>query len=215
MEITWLGHSCIRIKSGTSTLLTDPFASSLGLPMGRQTADVVTMSQAHPHHGYADGVQGNPRVLSGPGAYEIGGFRIVGIATDRGAEGDVRATNTVYSFSCEGVTLCHLGDLNRPLSPTQQQDLGHTDVLFVPAGGVCTLGTGRVAEVVNTLAPRIVVPLHYQMPGVDLGLGPLEAFLSDMGVAEPRRESELTVTATNLPRELSLVVLSRSTGAGR
>jgi L-ascorbate metabolism protein UlaG (beta-lactamase superfamily) len=180
--------------------------------MGRQTADVVTVSHGHPHHGHTDSILGDPRVLSGPGAYEIGSFYVVGLGTDRGEVGGVREINTVYSITCEGVTLCHLGDLNTPLSPRQQEELGHTEVLFAPAGGLCTLPTGRIAEVVNNLTPRIVVPLHYQTPRVTIDLEPVDGFLSDMGVTEPQHESSLTVTATNLPRELSVTVLDRSTG---
>ena len=210
MELSWLGHSCIRVKSKECNLLTDPFDDSLGLSLGRQRADVVTISHPHPHHAHSAGILGNPRVLSGPGEYEIADFYITGIGTDRGTGEGKGTINTIYSMHCEGVTLCHLGDLSRALSPRQEQELGQTAVLFVPAGGVCTLSTSRITEIVNSLAPRIVVPVHFRADGVAADLESIDAFLSDMGVAEPERASDINVTASSLPREPRLVVLQRS-----
>ncbi len=55
MEISWLGHSCVRIRSDDVTLITDPYDESLGPSMGRQRADIVTVSHEHPHHSHRDG----------------------------------------------------------------------------------------------------------------------------------------------------------------
>ena len=208
MEISWLGHSCIRIRSNEATLVTDPYADSSGASIGRQSADIVTVSHTHPHHSHYDVIKGNPRVLLGPGEYEIANFYITGMGTDRGDPDEERQTNTMYAIHCEGVSLCHLGDLNRMPSPRQIEDLSQTDLLFVPAGGTCTLSPSRVAELVNLVAPKIVVPLHYgNNHGLQTDLQPLDGFLADMGVAEPEHVSRLTVTNSNLPRDLRLVVL--------
>ena len=90
------------------------------------------------------------------------------------------------------------------------RELNQTDVLFVPAGGVCTLGAGRVAELVNMIEPRIVVPLHYRIDGVAGELDGLEELLAELGIAEVESQAKLTVTATSLPRDLGLVVLQRT-----
>jgi L-ascorbate metabolism protein UlaG (beta-lactamase superfamily) len=93
-------------------------------------------------------------------------------------------------------------------SPRQIEDLSQTDLLFVPAGGACTLNSSRVAELVNLVAPKIVVPLHYRTNhGLQTDLQPLDGFLADMGVAEPEHVSRLTVTDSHLPKDLRLVVL--------
>ena len=209
MEISWLGHSCVHIRSKDVTLITDPYDKTLGLSMGRQEADIVTMSHLHPHHSNHDGIGGNPKVLQSPGEYEIASFYISGMGTDRSDDEAERRTNTIFAIHCEGLMLCHLGDLNRGLSSRQIDELGHTDILFVPAGGVCTLSTARVAELVNMLGPKIVVPLHYHTEGVKVEIQPLDAFLEDMGVSEPTHQSRLSVTSSNLPRETTLVVLDR------
>ena len=211
MEISWLGHSCVRIRSNDVTLITDPYDESLGLSMGLQRADIVTVSHEHPHHSHRKGVEGDPRVLRGPGEFEIGNFYITGVGTDRNDPEREATVNTVFGIQAEGLTLWHLGDLNHAFSPRQIEGLGHTDVLFAPAGGVCTISASRAAELISIMAPKIVVPLHYRAEGVKVELEPLEGFLDDLGVTERVRQPSITVTASNLPRDMHVVVLERVT----
>ena len=209
MEISWLGHSCVRIRSNGVTLITDPYDTSLGLSMGRQTADIVTVSNQHPNHANHAAIGGNPRVLQSPGEYEIASFYITGMGTDRNGDDGEAGTNTVFVLETEGVTLCHLGDLNHPLTARQIEELSQPEVLFVPAGGVCTIGPDQVAELVNRVAPKIVVPMHYRDGKSKVEIQPLDPFLNDMGVTEPSRSSKINVTATNLPKELRVEVLEQ------
>lgn len=210
MEILWLGHSCIQIRCHGVTLITDPYDESLGLSMGRPSANIVTVSHSHPHHSHLDGIDGHPRVLRGPGEYEIGEFYVTGMGTEHSHHEGERQVNTVFAIHAEGLTLCHLGDLDRMLSPGQIEELGRTDILFVPAGGVCTIATSSAAELVNLVDPRIVIPLHYRTEAVKVELQPLDAFLGDMGVTEPVRTSRIDVTASNLPQDLRVVALDRA-----
>ena len=215
MEITWLGHSSLRLRTSGATLITDPYAASVGFAMGQHTADIVTISNDHPHHSHRAAMQGNPRFIVGPGEYEIADFYITGMGTRLGpevtsdAEEGERRTNTVFTFQVEGLTLCHLGDLGGMPSSGQVRELNQADVLFVPAGGVCTLGAGRVAELVNMIEPRIVVPLHYRTDGLAVELDGLDEFTAVLGVAGSEPQAKLTVTSTSLPRDLGLVVLQR------
>ena len=213
MEIVWLGHSSLRLRSGQVTLITDPYSHSLGFPMMPQDADIVTMSNSHPHHSNCDAVGGNPRVLRGPGEYEIADFYINGMGTRLSGgedEGD-RQINTVFTIRAEGLTLCHLGDLNEALSPGKVQELNQTDVLFVPAGGKCTVSSTRIAALVNLIGPRIVIPLHYRVEGVEVDLEPLDGFLNEMGVSEASPQPRLNVTLSNLPRDRRIDVLRLTT----
>ena len=50
MEITWLGHSCFRIRAKEATVVTDPCDKSTGYSLGRPTADIVTVSIDDPAH---------------------------------------------------------------------------------------------------------------------------------------------------------------------
>ena len=209
MEIVWLGHSSLRLQSNAVTLITDPYADSLGFTMVPQRADIVTVSNDHPHHSYSDAVEGDPRVLRGPGEYEIANYYVTGMGTRLNAgehEGE-RKLNTVFTIRVEGLTLCHLGDLSQPLSPAQVEELNQTDILFVPAGGVCTISAAQAAELVNLIGPRIVIPLHYRTEHVAVELEPLDGILGELGISEVAPQAKLNVTSSNLPRELRVVVL--------
>ena len=210
MEIVWLGHSSLRLKSKGVTLITDPYADSVGFSMGRPRADIVTISNAHPHHSHCEAIEGDPRVLRGPGEYEIADYYITGTGTRYGENQEERQINTVFTIRVEGLTLCHLGDLNQKLSPGQAEELNQTDVLFVPAGGTCTIGVANVAQLVTLIGPRIVIPLHYGIEGVVVELEPLDRFLAEMGVTEVDPQPRLNVTSSSLPRELQVTVLQRA-----
>ena len=209
MDIVWLGHSSVRLRSGNATLITDPFADSVGFSMSNPRAEIVTSSNDHPHHSHAEGVAGDPRVLRGPGEYEIASFYITGMGTPLGDASGDRKLNTVFTIVAEGLRVCHLGDLNQMLSPRQVEELNQTDILFVPVGGVCTIDVAKVVEIINLIGPRIVVPLHYWVGGVKVELEPVDAFLTQMGIAETGPVARLSVTSTSLPREQQVVVLQR------
>lgn len=223
MEITWLGHSALRIRGTRIVLVADPYDSSNGTPMARMTADIVTVSHDHPHHSYTQAVEGNPRILKGPGEYEIANFYISGIgmplravkiAEDEPEAGEEerareRQINTVFIYRAEGLSICHLGGINRELSPRQAEGLNQADVLIVPVGGRSTISVDKVAQLVNLIGPRIVIPVQYRIEGTEEDLEPLDSFLNEIGVSDVSPQAKLNVTATNLPRDLSVVALQR------
>src|SRR5207244_11432988 len=74
MELVWIGRSCFRLRGRDATVITDPCNKSSGYNLGRATADLVTISNGHPHHNAAEEVAGEPPVLDGPGESEVSGL---------------------------------------------------------------------------------------------------------------------------------------------
>jgi len=70
MDITWLGHSCFRIKGKQSAIITDPFSADTGYTLGKPSATLVTLSHNHSGHNNAAAIGGNPKIIKGPGEYE-------------------------------------------------------------------------------------------------------------------------------------------------
>jgi len=207
VEVTWRGHASFLLRSGPTALLMDPFGPGLGLDPGRPRATLVTVSHPHPHHGYLEGVEGSPKVLQGPGEYEVGGVFLQGLATPLRPEAGEGGRNTVFVAELEGLTFCHLGDLGAPLTPRQAEALGRVDVLMVPAGGRCTLTPAEAREVVRLLEPRLVLPMHYALPGLRVDLEPVEAFLKGMGVEGVETRPRLVLSRSGLPASGVQVVL--------
>jgi L-ascorbate metabolism protein UlaG (beta-lactamase superfamily) len=211
VEITWLGHSCFRLRSRELTIITDPFgADGWGYSAVETAANVVTVSHEDPHHAYVEGVSGKPRIVRGPGEYEIGGVMITGVRTTRRAgEGEPLGKNTLYVFRLEELSVCHLGDLASALTPEQLEYAQDCGVLLVPVGGGCTINGVEAARVVAQIEPRLVLPMHYATPETEghLALEGLERFKKEMGAGEATPQARLTVTANSLPAEPTVVIL--------
>ena len=209
MEITWLGHSAVRLDSRDLVLITDPFPASVGYNMTPHHADIVTISNSHPHHSHTSVVAGNPKVLHGPGEYEVRHFYISGVATANPSEDSPQTVNTVFSIQAEGLTICHLGDLTQKLTPSHVDSLGQPDVLIVPAGGTCTLSIEELAEMTALLRPRLLIPVHYRSDDSTVQLDSLAAFLPTFGATDVSPQNRLNVTQTNLPAETRTILLTR------
>lgn len=215
MEIQFLGHSCFRIKGREMILLTDPFEpSSTGLKFPKTFADIITVSHSHPDHNFFEGVKGTKRrpqpfVITGPGEYEIGGVGILGISSFHDeVGGKKRGKNTIYIINMDEIKLVHLGDLGHQLAEEQIEEINGVDVLFVPVGGKYTLDSQGAIEVVGKIEPRIVIPMHYKLPGLAFDLAPVEEFLKLAGGEEIKPLPKLLITKEKLPEEKEVVVLN-------
>ncbi len=208
MEITWLGHSCFRIRGSRTTIITDPYPPDLGYSLGKPTARIVTVSHQHSGHSYVQGVGGEPRLVTSPGEYEIGSVLIMGIATFQDREkGKKRGKNTVYLIEADEISVCHLGDLGHVLTTEQVEELGNVDVLLLPVGGVSTINASMAVEVVRQLEPRVVIPMHYKTEALTRELEPVERFLKEMGVEQVDPRPKLSLGKTSLPASTQVFLL--------
>ncbi len=220
MDITYLGHSCFKLRGRESSLVTDPYAASVGFSLPRVSADLVTVSHFHDDHNNVSGVSGTARrekpfVIKDPGEYEISGISIFGIPTFHDAKGGAeRGRNTVFVIHVDAVSLVHLGDLGHTLSDNQIEEIGVCDVLLVPVGGRYTLDPGKAIEVVSQLQPSITIPMHYRTqkhkPKEFGGLATVEEFLHEGGFEQAQRLQKLTLAKGSLPEEMQVVVLEKS-----
>ena len=196
MDVTWHGQSCFRLRGRNATAVTDPFSPSIGIKLPKLEADVVTVSHGHPGHAHVEAVvTKDVFVVDGPGEYEVKGITVFGIRAFHDAlEGAQDGGNTIYVLEVDEIRICHLGDLGHPLDDETVEAIGTpVDVLLVPVGGGKALAAEKAAEVVRTIEPRWVVPMHYRIPGVKLELEGVETFLKEMGVTEAVPQSKLVV----------------------
>ncbi len=215
MEISWLGHSCFRIRGSQGIILTDPYPPDLGYSLGKPTARIVTVSHAHPSHSYTQGVGGDPKIVAGAGEYEIGGVFIIGVATFHdNDDGKKRGKNTAYVMEVDGVNICHLGDLGHVLSADKVAQMDKVDVLLIPIGGVSTINATMAAEVVRQLEVKLVIPMHYKTPAIKREPDPVEKFLKEMGAVQAKSQPKIAVSANSLPPVTQVVLLDyRETSA--
>ncbi len=218
MEITWLGHSCFMLRGKNVTLITDPFSPQPGQHQeephkareSKISAPIVTISHNHPGHNFVEGVGGNPRVVRGPGEYEISDVLITGVPSyhdaKRGAE---RGRNTIYIIHMDDLVICHLGDLGHILQEEQLEEVADADILLIPISGSNTLSAAQAAEVISQVEPHVVIPMHYRpSAGTGEGPDPLDKFCREMGIEAVNAQPKLTILRSNLPVETQVVILS-------
>jgi L-ascorbate metabolism protein UlaG (beta-lactamase superfamily) len=208
MEITWLGRSCMRIRAKEATVVTDPCDRSTGYSIGRPTADIVTVSHSDPAHAYVDGVAGSPRVIEGPGEFEISGASIVGVQTYRGKEKTPESgKNVTYVIELEDLRIGHLGGIGHVPTSDQIEAMGGVDILMVPVGGGESLDAPPAAETITLLEPKLVIPMNYKTDAEKSKLDPLDRFLKEMGAKSPEHHAKVTITKSSLPEETQVLVV--------
>jgi L-ascorbate metabolism protein UlaG (beta-lactamase superfamily) len=217
MEISWLGHSCFMLRGKNVTLITDPFSPQPGNPqgetrkLGKINAPIVTISHNHPGHNFAEGIGGSPRVVRGPGEYEISDVLITGVPSyhdaKRGAE---RGRNTIYVIHMDDLVICHLGDLGHILQEEQLEEVADADILLIPISGSNTLSAAQAAEVISQVEPHVVIPMHYRpATGAGDGPDPLDKFCREMGIEAANEQPKLNILRSTLPAETQVVILSQ------
>lgn len=216
--LTWWGESMFVLTGpeGTRVLL-DPYGD-IGYRVpdpSELNVDVVTVSHEHPDHNNVE-LGGAARVLRGltdDGWAEIdervaSDLRIRTVPSwHDSSKGSERGRNAIFIFETGGLRIVHLGDLGHWLSYEQIDAIGPVDVLLVPVGGVDTIGADLADEVIEQLAPRVVIPMHYKTEAVNIAeLEPVDVFL-ETGVKQVERKgSTVELHADYLPARGSAVV---------
>lgn len=214
MDITWYGLSCFRIREGGVTIICDPYDRSVGLQLPKVRADLVTVSHARPGHSSVERVTGEPKVLRGPGEYELHNVFITAATTyHRRHKDQPLERNVVFFFDFGDFTVGHLGDVGEvpAQSEIEELNIGEVDVLMVPVGGGDTLDPTRAVEVIGMFEPKIVIPMHYQQPELTAPwaqqLEPVDKFLRELGVSAPEPQEMLKITKSSLPEETQVALL--------
>lgn len=211
MEINWLGHSCFRLKGKETTVITDPFHPDYGYQLTKVQSDIVTISHNHLGHNYTESLTGNPKILSGPGEYEVKNVAVTGVATFHDNEnGKKLGKNTIFVFEMDGLVVCHLGDIGHEPAPEVLAAIGEIQILMVPVGENTTFPVKIAIDLIKDMAPRIIIPMHFKLPESNLLLEPVEKFLKEFGVKELAPTPKFSVTRSNLPMDSRVVSLSIS-----
>jgi len=189
MQVEWYGQSAFRLTAGASTVAIDPFgdmsaAQGRGLQWDYPAiegleASLLLVTHEHLDHNAVEVVGGDPVVLrSTAGRLPSPHGEVVAVASEHDeAAGTERGPNTIFAFELDGLRVCHMGDFGQAfLREEQAGALTGVDLLFVPVGGGPTIGARQAGAVVERLAPRWVVPMHYRTPRVGF-LEPADEFL--------------------------------------
>lgn len=217
MHIVWHGQSCFQIivspsKGEQVKIVIDPFSEDIGLKLPKLEAEILLVSHSHRDHNNIKAVAGLPFLIDGPGEYEIKKIFIQGISGFHDdAEGKQKGQNTIYTLETEEMKLCHLGDLGqKELSQEQLEKIGDLDILLIPVGGVYTIDAKGAAKIISQIEPRIVIPMHYYIPKLNVKLDRIDEFLRVMGKKSVPAQPKFLIKKKDLtPEETKIIILEQ------
>lgn len=207
MQIFWHGYSSIRIESKngeqSSTLVTDPFENEASVRFPRTLeSEIVVLSNEDKKSFNLEALNGKPFIVAAPGEYEVRGVFIDAIR-------DPRATDSViiHRIMTEGMSVAFLGKVNRKLTDAELERLENIDILILPVGGGDGLSPSLAADVISEIEPRVVVPIHYSIPGIKTELGTVDAFCKHLGACQKEEMNRLKIQKKDLPVDTMMVAV--------
>lgn len=215
MQIYWHGYSAVRIETKSSdkeaTVLTDPYENEASLRFPRAvTPDILILSHQDRSRFNLEGVAGSPFIVSDPGEYEVKDVFVQGIQ-DRNLDPGTATRPLLHRIVAEGMSLGFLGQIKRKLTDNELEELGEVDILLMPVGGGEVMDSKLASETISLIEPRMVIPLHYDIPGIKAKLTGVDSFCKSLGVCKRQDANKLKISKKELPTEdMIVMVLERS-----
>ncbi len=219
MRIHWYGHAAFLIQAGGTRIILDPFRSpdSGGYEPISEPADVVVVSHENDrYHSHLGQIIPPFEVVRAmelpPGGSEVLGIRFEAIRVFESPEKLAGDEVAIVHFRAEGLHVAFLGDLGHVLDEAELAPIRGADVVLVPAGGPPTIDFPLIAPLLDAIEPRVVVPMHYKTPRINLNIQPVSRFFEALpGWPVERLEgSTLELSGQALPEGRRIVWLEPS-----
>jgi L-ascorbate metabolism protein UlaG (beta-lactamase superfamily) len=219
MRITWYGHAAFLIETAGLRVILDPYRSpdSGGYEPIAEAADVVVVSHENDrYHSHLGQIVPPFEVIRAlevpPGGQTFRGLHIEAVHVFETPERLPEDEVTIIHFRSEGLHLVFLGDLGHTLSETEVAPLRGADMLLAAAGGPPTIDFPEIPALIDAIGPRLILPMHYKTPRINLNIQPLQRFLDVLpGILVDRPgSSQLEINPRTLPAERRIVVLEHA-----
>jgi len=209
--LRYYGHSAFRWRTPRGVgILIDPFRNPQEMerrrwflrPFPSVEADIVLVSHPHFDHDAFEMVLGCPTIIRTPGEFRGGDFIIEAIPDQHAGEYGLYF-NLIFIVRVAGVSFCHMGDNRADIPQDVRGQIGRVDVLMIPIDGSHHILTfDEVNKVIELLDPRIVLPIHYLIPGLtspDSTLETRELWLEKQGRAVRIAGEEARISQGSIP----------------
>lgn len=172
VEIVWLGHASVRIRSGDKTVYIDPYSGKYS------PADLVLVT--HDHYDHCDknkisqacgsgtaivapqkavDAMGRGKVISAGQTIEEKGVKVTAVpAYNIGKLFHPKGVGVGFVVEINGVRIYHAGDTD--FIP-EMCGLENIDVALLPIGGTYTMNAKQALEANKAINPKHAVPIHY------------------------------------------------------
>ena len=180
-------HAAFLVETEGRRIILDPYRSpdSGGYAPIGEPADLVVVSHEndryHSHLGQiVPPFETLRAMVFPPEGVERLGIRFQAVPVFENPEKLPGDEVAIVHFRAEGLHVVFLGDLGHPLSEEELRPLAGADVVLAPVGGTPTILLDELRVLLEEIRPRVVVPMHYLTPRINLKLLPRERFLEAM-----------------------------------
>ncbi len=209
MQIHYFGLSSFKIITKEATTITDPFDKESGLTSPRGSADLIISAEKNNKlYNAISGISGEPFLINDPGEYDVKGVTVTGIPLKQDNDGEQTRYVTAFLIESEDIKILNLTHIREfTIKKEDLEGLGSIDILILPVGGNSVMTARDAANVVNDIEPRIVIPSHYEIPGLSLPYDKLDTFIKEMG-GKSETVDKLLIKRKDLPEEnIKLVII--------
>jgi hypothetical protein len=208
-EIEYKGANSIIIATKQTTLVVDPKLSIVGLKnlAVKNVIELVTEPRLLVN-------DEESLLIDGPGEYEVGVFSIYGIAAKpyNDPEADLSAA-TIYRIEIGELRLALLGNIIPKLSDEQLELLGVLDMVILPIGGGNTLNVIEAANIIKSISPKVVIPVHYADSTIkyEVPQATFDSFAKALSAPVEDTGTKYKIKShTTIPQALTIVRINRS-----
>ncbi len=217
MKIKWYGHSSFLITGDDGLkIITDPYEpggydGAVGYGEIPDSADIVLCSHDHADHGYTQAVKGDFQVIDKAGTTSAKGIDFNGVEAYHDTEkGGQRGTVIIFKFVVDDVNICHLGDLGHEIDDETASKIGEVDLLLIPVGGMFTINAKAADRVIETINPKIVIPMHYKTDKCGFPLARIDEFIDRKRNISLMASDEIKITKETLPKRQMIMLLDHA-----
>lgn len=204
MNISWYGLNCFEIQGKNIIIVLDPKEDSkIGFKPPSFKADIVCLNNSQEQTSKLKPRQERVFLISAPGEYEIGGVFIYSFFYPD-------EKNLVCRLQIEGMNIAHLGNLGKILDDAILEKLDRVDILMIPVGGDAVLNAEKALEVINQIEPKLVIPMHYKIPGLNLKLDSVDKFCREIGETGKELAEKLKISKKDLEAEKFKTIIMKN-----
>jgi len=208
MHLNWLGQTCVKLQTKNLrdedvVILIDAYKPATGDFPRSFTPQIAVYSCGDDN---AATLSQDPLIVDTLGEVEQKDTMIYALPGPLGGD------TAVFKILAEGLTIVHLGRLNRKLNTETIAKLGNPDILFVPVGGEKnqTLDAEDAVATVTALEPRIVIPIAYQCD-TDPKAASVSDFIKNLGLKPDITDKKIIIKKKDLPQEeTKLMILEKN-----
>ena len=221
MRLTYFGHCAFRWETtGGITALADPYRNQADRYWFTRLfpeihCDLGLITHAHFDHDAVDRLPEAASILRMPGEFSTGDLNIRGVQDLHSGASRLRDfPNVMFRLEAGGVRFLHIGDNRVEWPPEVASAVGDIDVLLVTVDDSNHLLTyDQVDALVRRLQPRVVIPMHYAIPGLhtaECELLPPDGWLARQTTVRRLETDRVEFSNGNLPTQTEVWLFQTS-----